>query len=148
MKSLLGVVCIFLVSLSGAAQGSAQPKVSDADMKELADAFGAMMDANAKKPEQAQADFVKEFERIDKLIKPVSILAMPEVWTEVFYAKRAASIEKAPSGLGRVEEKTITGSAFRQQDRRVQVRHRSSRPASTEEALPAHRRAPRQGGLA
>src|SRR6187401_1574798 len=103
MKAILGVACVFLVSLTGAGQGSAQPKVSDADVKKLADAFGAMMDLNAKKPEQAQADFVREFERIDKLVKPLSLLSLNEVWTEVFYAQRTPV--KAPSGLGRVEEK-------------------------------------------
>src|SRR5262249_13716752 len=36
------------------------------------------------------------------------ILAMPDVWTEVYYAKREKELPKSPSGLGRVEEKKLT----------------------------------------
>src|SRR5262245_61410812 len=104
MKTLLAItVALALVARPSAAQSS---KVPDADVKKLADAFSMMFSASdAKKRDSARKDFSREFERIDQSLKPSSILAFPEVWSEVFYSKRTPP--KAPSGMGRVEEKEI-----------------------------------------
>jgi hypothetical protein len=112
MKSTFLIAGVsILVSVVARAQTA---KVSDADVKKLADAYVAMVDPKArddvKKKDAARKQFLAEFERIDKLVKPASLLAMPDVWAEVFYAKRVQNLPKAPSGLGRVEEKKIATS--------------------------------------
>jgi hypothetical protein len=86
------------------------PKIPEADIKKLADALQAVIVTkdDFKNHDAARKQLAAEVERIDKTIKPASILSMPEVWNDVYYAKREKSIQKAPSGLGRVEEKKLS----------------------------------------
>jgi hypothetical protein len=116
MKPFLGVAGVLLIGLSGGFGQTSRPqddkKVSDADIKKLADPFAVMFPQNkdkvdAKKQDAAKAEFMREYERIDKAVKPGALLAMPAVWNEVFFMHRA--VPKAPSGLGRVEEKSVGG---------------------------------------
>jgi hypothetical protein len=107
MKSILAIAGVLVLLRSGPAQGT---KVPDSDVKKLGEAFATMVSPadgkdEIKKRDLARKEFFQEFERIDKSLKPASLLALREVWAEVFYAKR--DLVKAPSGLGRVEEKVI-----------------------------------------
>jgi hypothetical protein len=127
MKAILPLAGVFLASIvfgpqgidkaasrplsrpaSRPAQDSAKAKVPDADVKKLAEKLAAVKAAgDGPKADQAKKDFGKEFERVDKAVKPAFLISMPEVWNEV--ASLLRETPKAPSGLGRVEEKTLSG---------------------------------------
>jgi fermentation-respiration switch protein FrsA (DUF1100 family) len=83
-------------------------KLSDADMKKLAEKLAAVKNADSGKSEGARKEFAKEFDRVDKVVKPALLISMWETWNEIFYMIR--TLPKAPSGLGRVEEKSVSAT--------------------------------------
>jgi hypothetical protein len=119
MKPSLGLAGVFLLALvlglpaSRLAAQDAKGKVTEADIKKLAELLtGMLMDPadakyDARKAKALIDEFNKEFDRIDKLVKPAFLISLPEVWNEVFIARRP--LVKAPSGLGRIDEKTAPG---------------------------------------
>lgn len=106
MKQFFTAAVALLVVVPSFAQA---PKAPDADIKKLADTLGAYLDPKIeddfKKKDAAKKAFAAEFERIEKTLKPATLLAMPDTWTDAYDRKRVYG--PVPSGLGRVSERKI-----------------------------------------